>query len=149
MTAGPFGVGLADIKWPDTIQDRINNFNSALLAFYIFLIIGIGSSGVSMLACVLAFFFGDKKIVLFASIISTTLAAILITLGCIVITAASSIAVNAINKAGAKINLVADKGVNFYIISWTAAVFIILSTLYWTTRLAILRKKEKEGYANF
>jgi uncharacterized BrkB/YihY/UPF0761 family membrane protein len=149
MTTGPFGLGLADIKWPDTIQDKINNINSALLAFYIFLIIGIGSSGVSMLACVLAFFFGDKRTVLFANIIPTTLAAILITLGCIIITAASSIAVNAINKAGAKITLVADKGVNFYIISWSAAGFIIFPALFWITKLAILRNKEKEGFADF
>ncbi|KAK1248331.1 hypothetical protein MKX08_006551 [Trichoderma sp. CBMAI-0020] len=149
MTVGPFGLGLADINWPDTIQNKINSFNSALLAFYIFFVIGVGSSGVSMLAGVLVFFFGDKRIMLFANIIPTTLAAIIITLGCIIITSASSIAINAINKAGAKVTLVADKGVNFYIISWTAAVFTMLSTLFWITRLAILRKKEKEGYANF
>lgn len=149
MTVGPFGLGLADINWPDAIQDKINNFNNALLAFYIFFIIGVGSSGVSMLAGVLVFFFGDKRIMLFANIIPTTLAAIIITLGCIIITASSSIAVNAINKAGAKITLVADKGVNFYIISWTAAGFIIFSALFWITKLAILRNKEKEVFAKF
>lgn len=67
---------------------------------------------------------------LFISIIFIILTAILIMLSYIIITAASFIAINTINKAGAKINLVADKGVSFYIISWTAAVFIILSTLY-------------------
>jgi hypothetical protein len=70
-----------------------------------------------MLIYILAFFFKDKKIILFTSIISITLTTILITLSYIIIIAASFIAINTINKASAKINLVANKGISFYIIS--------------------------------
>ncbi|KAL7917342.1 actin cortical patch SUR7/pH-response regulator pali [Trichoderma austrokoningii] len=146
MAVGPFALDLTNIDWPDSIQNLINNFNSALLALYIIFILGICFSSLSMLAGVLAFFFKDKNFVLFANIIPTSLAAIMVTLGCIVITAVSSITVNAVNRAGAKVTLAADKGIKFYIVSWTAAIFIILSTLFWMTKLAMLRKGERKGY---
>ncbi|KAK1240287.1 hypothetical protein MKX08_007729 [Trichoderma sp. CBMAI-0020] len=93
------------------------NFNSALLTFYIFFIIGVSLSSVFILAGVLVFFFKDKRIMLFINIISIILAAIIITLGYIIIILASFITINAINKASAKVTLVANKDVNFYIIS--------------------------------
>ncbi|PTB43814.1 hypothetical protein M441DRAFT_65614 [Trichoderma asperellum CBS 433.97] len=146
MSIGPLGLSLADISWPDSIQDKISSFNSALLALFIFFILGATFTGLSMLACISAFFLGDKNIILLANAILALLAATMITLGSIIVTAASSIAVDGINKAGEKITLVADKGIKFYIISWVAVIFIILSTLFWITKATMLWKKDKRTY---
>lgn len=143
LSIGPLDISLADIDWPDSIQDKISDLNSALLALFSFFVLGVGFSGLSMLACIPAFFLGDKKIILFMNTALASLAAATITLGSIVVTAASSIAANAINKAGEKITLVATKGTKFYIISWIAAIFMIITSLFWTGKFAMLWKKEK------
>ncbi|KAM0465717.1 hypothetical protein ACHAPV_001774 [Trichoderma viride] len=143
LSIGPLDISLADIDWPDSIQDKISDLNSALLALFSFFVLGVGFSGLSMLACIPAFFLGDKKIILFINTALASLAAATITLGSIVVTAASSIAANAINKAGEKITLVATKGTKFYIISWIAAIFMIITSLFWTGKFAMLWKKEK------
>lgn len=144
LSVGPLDLSLADISWPDSIQDKISDLNSALLALFVFFVLGVGFSGLSMLACIPAFLLGDKKIILFINTALASLAATTITLGSIVVTAASSIAVNAINKAGKKITLVATKGTKFYTISWIAAIFMIISTLFWVSKFAMLWKKEKK-----
>lgn len=143
LSIGPLDISLADIDWPDSIQDKISDLNSALLALFIFFVMGVGFSGLSMLACIPAFLLGDKKIILFINTILASLAAATITLGSIIVTAASSIAANAINKAGEKITLVATKGTKFYIIAWIAAIFMIISSLFWIGKFAMLWKKEK------
>ncbi|KAM0484381.1 hypothetical protein ACHAPX_001804 [Trichoderma viride] len=144
LSIGPLDISLADIDWPDSIEDKISDLNNALLALFIFFVLGVGFSGLSMLACIPAFLLGDKKIILFINTALASLAAATITLGSIVVTAASSIAANAINKAGEKITLVASKGTKFYIISWIASIFMIITSLFWIGKFAMLWKKEKK-----
>jgi hypothetical protein len=144
LSIGPLDLSLSDISWPDSIQDKIGDLNSALLALFVFYVLGVAFSGLSMLACIPAFLLGDKKIVLFANTVLAALAATTITLGSIIVTAASSIAVNAINKDGKTVTLVATKGTKFYTISWIAAAFMMISTLFWAGKFAMLWKKEKK-----
>ncbi|KAM0524441.1 hypothetical protein ACHAPE_000535 [Trichoderma viride] len=144
LSIGPLDISLADIDWPDSIEEKISDLNNALLALFIFFVLGVGFSGLSMLACIPAFLLGDKKIILFINTALASLAAATITLGSIVVTAASSIAANAINKAGEKITLVASKGTKFYIISWIASIFMIITSLFWIGKFAMLWKKEKK-----
>ncbi|RFU75213.1 hypothetical protein TARUN_7017 [Trichoderma arundinaceum] len=144
LSLGPFDISLADINWPDSIQDKIGDLNKALLALFVFYVLGVAFSGLSMLACIPAFLLQDKKIILLANTALASLAAATITLGSIIVTAASSIAVNAINKAGGKVSLVAYKGTKFYAITWISAIFMMLSTLFWVGKLAMLWRKEKK-----
>lgn len=102
-----------------------------------------------MLACIPAFLFEDKKIILFINTALASLAAATITLGTIIVTAASSIAAKAINKVGERITLVATKGTKFYTISWIASIFMIISSLFWMGKFAMVRKVEKRNRERF
>ncbi|KAH6607680.1 hypothetical protein Trco_003993 [Trichoderma cornu-damae] len=144
LSLGPLHLSLADIQWPDSIQDRIGNLNSALLALFVFYVLGVGFSGLSMLACIPAFLLQDKKILLLANTALASLAAAAITLGSVIATAASCIAADAINKAGEKVTLAAYKGTKFFAITWIAAVFMVVSTLFWAGKLMMLRRREKK-----
>ncbi|KAL7789484.1 actin cortical patch SUR7/pH-response regulator pali [Trichoderma ceciliae] len=144
LSLGPFDISLADISWPDSIQDKIGDLNGALLALFVFYVLGVAFSGLSMLACIPAFLLQDKKIILFANTALASLAAATVTLGSIVATAASSIAVTAINKAGKKVTLVASKGTKFYTITWIAAIFMMITSLFWVGKFVMLRRKEKK-----
>ncbi|KAL7921197.1 actin cortical patch SUR7/pH-response regulator pali [Trichoderma austrokoningii] len=145
LSIGPLDINLADIDWPDSIEDKIRDLNSALLVLFVFFVLGVGFSGLSMLACIPALLLGDKKIILLTNGAFASLAATCIVLGSAVVTAASSIVASAINKAGEKISLVATTGTKFFTISWVAAVLMIITSLFWIGKFMMLWKREKRN----
>lgn len=144
LSLGPFDISLANIHWPGSIQVKISTLNSALYALFVFYVLGVGFSGLSTLACIPAFILQDKKLILMANTALASLGAATITLGSIIATAASSIAVNAINIEGKPVTLVATRGTQFYALTWVAAALMMLSTLFWVGKFAMLWKKEKK-----
>ncbi|KAL6881320.1 actin cortical patch SUR7/pH-response regulator pali [Trichoderma novae-zelandiae] len=144
LSIGPFDISLADIHWPGSIQSKIDTLNGALLALFVFYVLGVGFSGLSMLACIPAFLLQDKRLVLMANGALASLAAATITLGSIIATAASAVAVSAINSQGKSVTLVATKGTKFYALTWTAAALMIVSALFWVGKFVLLWKKEKK-----
>lgn len=147
LSIGPLDLNLADIHWPGSIQSSIDTLNGALLALFVFYVLGVGFSGLSMLACVPAFLLQQqqpgKRLVLMVNAALASLAAATITLGSIIATAASAVAVSAINDKGEPVTLVATQGSKFYGLTWAAAALMIVSALFWVGKFAWLWKKEK------
>ncbi|KAH0496792.1 hypothetical protein TgHK011_004138 [Trichoderma gracile] len=144
LSIGPLDLNLADIHWPGSIQSSIDTLNGALLALFVFYVLGVGFSGLAMLACVPAFLLQpDKRLVLMVNGALASLAAATITLGGIIATAASAVAVSAINDKGEPVTLVATQGAKFYGLTWAAAALMIVSALFWVGKFAWLWKKEK------
>lgn len=149
LSQGPLGINVGAIKLPDSVQSKIAALNAALLALFVFYVLGVSFSGLSVLACIPAFVLEDKKLVLFANTVLAALAATTITLGSIVVTAATSIAATDITSSGKTISLVAVAGTKFYIITWIAAVFMMIVTLFWVGKFALLRKREKKHWERY
>ncbi|KAL7801318.1 actin cortical patch SUR7/pH-response regulator pali [Trichoderma aethiopicum] len=143
LSIGPLDLNLADIHWPGGIQSSIDTLNGALLALFVFYVLGVGFSGLAMLACVPAFLLQDKRLFLMVNGALALLAAATITLGSIIATAASAVAVSAINDKGEPVTLVATQGGKFYGLTWAAAALMIVSALFWVGKFAWLWKREK------
>ncbi|PTB70840.1 hypothetical protein BBK36DRAFT_167661 [Trichoderma citrinoviride] len=143
LSIGPLDINLADIHWPGSIQSSIDTLNGALLALFVFYVLGVGFSGLAMLACIPAFLLQDKRLVLMVNGALALLAAATITLGSIIATAASAVAVSAINDKGEPVTLVATQGTKFYGLTWAAAALMIVSALFWVGKFAFLWKREK------
>lgn len=143
LEIGPFDLNLAKIDWPDSIQDNLDIINNALLALFIFYALGISFSGLGILCCIPAFLIPDKKIIILINTAVASLGAFSIFIGSAIVTAASSIGVKAINKAGHKVGIVAERGVKFYAITWVAATLMIISTGFWVGQLWLLTRRRK------
>ncbi|KAL7937845.1 actin cortical patch SUR7/pH-response regulator pali [Trichoderma chlorosporum] len=144
LSLGPFHISLEKLQWPGSIQTKIAALNSALMALFVFYVLGVGFSGLAMFACIPAFFLGDKRIILMVNTALASIAAAVITLASIIATAASSIAANAINSDGKSVSVVATKGTKFYTITWVTAGLMILSTAFWMGKFMLIWKKEKK-----
>ncbi|KAK5998392.1 hypothetical protein PT974_00771 [Cladobotryum mycophilum] len=147
MSVGPFHINLAKIDWPDSIQDKLDNLNDSLLALFVFYVLGVGFSGLTMLACIPTIILPEKKYLILLNLSFSSLGAFFIALGSIVVTAAGSIGTNALNKAGEKVSVVAEQGTKFYIISWIAAGFMTMVTLFWAAQFFLLNRKIKKQMA--
>ncbi|KAL7950055.1 actin cortical patch SUR7/pH-response regulator pali [Trichoderma barbatum] len=144
LSLGPFHISLEKIHWPGSIQLKISALNSALMALFVFYVLGVGFSGLAMLACIPTFVLGEKKILLMANTALASLAAATITLASIIATAASCIAVNAINVEGKPVSVVASRGTKFYTLTWVTAALMMLSTAFWVGKFVLVWKTEKK-----
>lgn len=144
LSLGPLHISLAKIHWPGSIQLKIDALNAALMALFVLYVLGVGFSGLAMLACIPAIILGDKRIILMVNTGLASLAAFFITIASIVATAAGSVAVNAINTEGKPVTVVATNGTKFYTITWVTAALMILSSLFWIGKFVFIWKKEKK-----
>ncbi|KAL6836631.1 actin cortical patch SUR7/pH-response regulator pali [Trichoderma sp. SZMC 28015] len=144
LSLGPLHISLAKIHWPGSIQLKIDALNAALMALFVLYVLGVGFSGLAMLACIPAIVLGDKRILLMVNTGLASLAAFFITIASIVATAAGSVAVNAINTEGKPVTVVATNGTKFYTITWVTATLMILSSLFWIGKFVFIWKKEKK-----
>ncbi|KAH7175535.1 actin cortical patch SUR7/pH-response regulator pali [Dactylonectria macrodidyma] len=146
LSVGPFDISLADLDWPDTIDDAIDTLNAALLAIFIFYVLGIGFSGLAMLTCVVAFFLAARRGVLWVNLILAALAALSITVGSIIGTVAAHKGVGKINDLGEDVGLSASVGSKFIALTWVSSAFMIAATLYWTAQLCLMRREKKREW---
>ncbi|KAL7915856.1 actin cortical patch SUR7/pH-response regulator pali [Trichoderma velutinum] len=144
LSVGPIHISLAKIHWPSSIQLKIDALNSALMALFVLYVLGVGFSGLAMLACLPAFVLGDKRVILMVNTALASLAAFIITLASIISTAAGSVAVNAINVEGKPVSVVATNGTKFYTITWVTSALMILSSAFWVGKFVFIWKKEKK-----
>lgn len=146
LEVGPFSLNLADINWPDEIDDALDTINAALLALFIVYVLGIGFSGLGMLTCILAFFLFTRRGINALNLVLATLAAISLTVGSIVATIASSKGVNKINEFGDDVGISAHAGTKFLGISWAASGVMIVAMIYWVVNMCMARRERKREW---
>ncbi|KAH7019194.1 actin cortical patch SUR7/pH-response regulator pali [Ilyonectria destructans] len=146
LTAGPVNITLEDLKWPDAIDDAIDTLNSALLALFVFYVLGVGFSGLAMLACIAGFFLAGRRSVAIANLALAALAATCITVGSIIITVAAHKGADKINDLGDDIGLSASAGSKFIALTWVSSGFMIAATMYWTAQFCLMRREKKREW---
>ncbi|KAF7547806.1 hypothetical protein G7046_g8886 [Stylonectria norvegica] len=146
LGVGPFSLNLADINWPDDIQDSVDTLNDALLGLFIVYVLGVGFSGLAIIACIAGFFLTHRKSVVWINMAVATLAAICITIGSIIATVAATKGVNKINDLGDDVGISASVGKKFLAITWVSAGVMIVAMLYWTAHLCLERREKKRQW---
>ncbi|PHH92572.1 hypothetical protein CDD83_6734 [Cordyceps sp. RAO-2017] len=142
LNVGRLGVGLNDLGWTDSVQDKLDILNDTLLGLFIVYVLGMGLSGLSMLLNLAALFLlGKSGAVVLANFMAASLAALCCIIGSVITTAAGSKAVDQINKRGARVGLAAERGSKFYIIGWITTGFMFAVTAFWLVQFLLLRRK--------
>ncbi|KAF7544901.1 hypothetical protein G7Z17_g9589 [Cylindrodendrum hubeiense] len=146
LSVGPLDITLDDLNWPDSIDDAINTLNSALLALFIFYVLGVGFSGLAMLACVAGFFLAGRRSVTIGNLTLAALAATSITVGSIIGTVAAHKGADKINDLGEDIGLSASIGSKFIALTWVSSAFMIAAAVYWTAQICLMRRDKKREW---
>ncbi|POR38809.1 Uncharacterized protein TPAR_00994 [Tolypocladium paradoxum] len=143
LKVGPLKLNLSDINWPDSIQDKLDVLNDALLALFIVYVLAMGFSGLSMLLNLGALLLPGKTGLLLLNLIVGSLGGLACTIGSIVVTVAGSKGVREINDKGAKVGISAERGTQFYLLSWIATGFMLAVAIFWLAQFLALRRKKK------
>ncbi|KAH0433235.1 SUR7 protein [Colletotrichum camelliae] len=146
LSVGPLRLSLADLDWPDTIEDALDKVNKALLAIFVLYVLGIGFSGLAILGSFAAFFLGPAKRVTIPNFTFAILAAIVLFAGSLVTTIGAKKGAEQLNDVGEDVGLSAEAGQNFMIISWVAFAVMAASAVYWVSQCCVARRSTKRGY---
>ncbi|KAI1035730.1 hypothetical protein LB503_013517 [Fusarium chuoi] len=146
LEVGPFQLNLADINWPDDIQDSIDLLNTALLVTFVFYVLAVGFSGLAMVASAGAFFLFARRGVNAVNVILSGLAALVLLIASVVVTVAGKKGVNKINDVGDDVGLSASVGNKFLALTWAAAALMIIAAIYWVMHLYLMRRERKRQW---
>ncbi|KAF5989999.1 hypothetical protein FBULB1_358 [Fusarium bulbicola] len=146
LEVGPFQLNLADINWPDDIQDSIDLLNTALLVTFVFYVLAVGFSGLAMVASAGAFFLFARRGINAVNVILSGLAALVLLIASILVTVAGKKGVNKINDVGDGVGLSATVGNKFLALTWAAAALMIIAAIYWVMHLCLMRRERKRQW---
>ncbi|KAL6913308.1 hypothetical protein ACHAPO_003075 [Fusarium lateritium] len=146
LSVGPFDLSLADINWPDDIQDSIDLLNKALLATFVLYVIAVGLSGLAMLASLAAFFLFSRRGVNAVNLIIASLAALVLLVSSILVTVAGKKGVDKLNDVGDDVGISASIGNKFLGLTWAAAALMIAAAIYWFVHLCLMRRERKREW---
>lgn len=146
LKVGPFEISLADLNWPDEIEDAVDLLNTGIIAMFVVFVLSIGFSGLSMLGCMAAFFLSGRRWVTTANLAIASLGALCLLIGSIVITVAAHKGVKELNKYGDSVGLSATKGNKLIAITWVSAAFMMAVALYWVAQIYIAKRQRKREW---
>lgn len=146
LSVGPFELNLADINWPDDIQDSIDLLNKALLATFVLYVIAVGFSGLAMLGALAAFFLFSRRGVNAVNLVIASLAALVLLIASILVTVAGKKGVSKLNDVGDNVGISASRGTKFLGLTWAAAALMIAAAIYWFVHLCLMRRERKREW---
>lgn len=146
LEVGPIGLNLADINWPDDIQDSIDLLNKALLATFVLYVIAVGFSGLAMLTALAAFFLFSRRGVNAVNLIIASLAALVLLIASILVTVAGKKGVSKLNDVGDDVGISASRGTKFLGLTWAATALMLAAAIYWFVHLCLMRRERKREW---
>ncbi|PWI70434.1 SUR7 protein [Purpureocillium lilacinum] len=143
LSVGPLKLNLADINWPDSVQDKLDVLNDALLGLFVLYALAMGFSGLAMFTNAAAFLLPGRPPVVLANLVLGALGGLSCLIGSIIVSVAGSKGVREINDKGARIGLSAERGIKFYILTWISTGFMLGVAVFWLAQFMALRRKKK------
>ncbi len=137
LSVGPLKLNLADINWPDSVQDKLDVLNDALLGLFVLYALAMGFSGLAMFTNAAAFLLPGRPPVVLANLVLGALGGLSCLIGSIVVSVAGSKGVREINDKGARIGLSAERGIKFYILTWISTGFMLGVAVFWVSFIII------------
>lgn len=131
------------------VQDAVDLLNSALLAVFVFYVLGVAFSGLGFLLSIVTFVLpkdptGDQKKIILLNAVNAFLGALTLMIGSAITTAVANKGVAQINDAGEDVGITAIAGRKFITISWVAFGLMGATLLFWTTACCFPRKGKWE-----
>ena len=140
---GPVHLNLADLRFPSGIQRQVNKLNSLLLAVFVFYVLGIGFSGLSMVLCVVGIVMTLSRLIALSNFAAAALAALTYMIGAIITTIGANEGAETISDFGENVGVSASAGKKFIVLSWVAFAVMAVATIYWFGELWIDRRSRK------
>ncbi|KJZ79282.1 hypothetical protein HIM_01433 [Hirsutella minnesotensis 3608] len=145
LNLGPLHLSLADINWPESLQDMIDTLNNALFALFVVYVLAMGLSGLSMLLQVVAVLAPGKPVVALANLALASLAGLVCLIGSIITTVAGSKAAKHITERGTRVGISAERGNKFYILGWIATGFMLVVAVFWLGVFLTHKRRKNRG----
>ncbi|KAK0734770.1 actin cortical patch SUR7/pH-response regulator pali [Lasiosphaeria miniovina] len=146
LQVGPLELNLLDLGFTRDLQDVFDAFKDMTKAFVIILSLGVGLTGLSMLASVGGLFRHEKRGLLLANIVLAGLAAGLLTISSAVVTVAASKAASKANEHGNDIGISATAGSKYTAIIWAAVGLMFVTLGYWVWQLVRFRSGKTSNH---
>ncbi|CAH0015604.1 unnamed protein product [Clonostachys rhizophaga] len=145
LGVGPFDINIADLGWDEKMQEKLDIVNKVLLGLFVLYVLGIGFSGLATILCVAAFLLPENRLVAVGNLLLALLATIVLIIASILITVTVTKGVSEFNNLSEKIGVTIVRGNPFLIISWVAAVVMLVAMVFWATRFHMIRKQDRLG----
>ncbi|KAG6131349.1 hypothetical protein E4U12_003787 [Claviceps purpurea] len=143
LKALPFDVKIDKVHVPDSIQEKIDKLNRALLSLTIIYAIGAGLSGLAFLCSILAFWKPDLRCMALINLVVSSPGFLALFIASMVATVAASTGVKAINEVGGIIGLSATHSTQFRALTWVSTGFMGVVTLFWLVSFLKRRRVAK------
>ncbi|KAI1761119.1 hypothetical protein GGR53DRAFT_45096 [Hypoxylon sp. FL1150] len=141
---GPLDIDAADIPFPSSIQDTIDDLNKFLRATFVLYVLGSAFSGLSFLSCIAVLTLRRDSLGRGAILANMAIAALAVTalaLASAITTAVSKKGVSEINDNGAEAGISAIEGTKLMIISWVAFAVMWVTLSFWCVSCCLPRRR--------
>ncbi|KAF2146455.1 uncharacterized protein K452DRAFT_193845, partial [Aplosporella prunicola CBS 121167] len=132
-------IKLADLDWPDDIEDGLRALRIAWKAAFVLYCVGVALAAVSFLASVVAFFMAGRLSAV-VNILLAILAFLALALASAVTTAVAVKGSSVVNDKGKEIGLRAERGGKFMAITWAATAAMFVALLVWCVDCCLGRR---------
>ena len=140
------GVTLADLHWPDDIQNALDVLDVATRVMFVMYCVGIGLVGAAMLSALLGIF-ASGVLHAWLNALLDLVAAIAFGIGSGIATAIAVSVTNAVGQYGSAIGVSAYRGNGFLTISWVATALVVLAMFAWIFDCCAGRnRRDKRAY---
>ncbi|KXX79428.1 Protein ECM7 [Madurella mycetomatis] len=141
-------LSLADLGLTQDIESALDSLNSLLKAFTIIFAIGVGFTGLSLLASVAEVVLRNHGSgLLWSNLVIASLAVLFVVLGGLVATIGARVAEGKINDLGESVGLSAVAGTGWVILVWIGAGLMVVVCSYWAWATARMRRARKAADA--
>ena len=139
------GATLADLDWPSDIQNAVDALNYAARAMFVLYCIGIGLTGLGMIAALFAVF-AHGVLHAWLNGLFDLLAFICLGIASALATAIAVEVVKAVEQFGEPIGIAAYRGTGFLGLTWAATGLVLLATFTWVFDCCAGRRRERPSY---
>ena len=136
------GTTLAQLDWPQDIQNAIDALNYATRAMFVMYCIGIGLTGIAMIAALLGVF-ANGVLHAWLNGALDIFAFLMIGVASAIATAIGTLVSNAVDQYGKPIGIAAYRGTGFLVITWVATALVLLATFTWCFDCCAGRRRQR------
>lgn len=146
LSAGPLDdLSLADINWPQEVQDALDVLNGALLAVFVFYVLTMAFSGLLILASAGSILAPNSRALVIANLALAALGALVSAVASILITVAVTRGIDELNRYTADVGIHGQRGTSFLVLTWvtTGCMFGVLA--FWSTSCCLLTRQRRRA----
>jgi hypothetical protein len=140
-------VNLTTIDYPDSVQNSINELNTAFAATFIFYVLGIAFSGLAILSSLVGFFLHGSRLVSLGNFLVAILAFLMLGVASAIITAVAVKIANEVNQEASDIGMEASWGGKFLGLTWGATGAMLLASVCWIAECCVGRRRKAREWS--